>query len=195
MAGAVAVRTATFAPKDIADGSDVRLAAVPAYDLDAAVAHLGAAARIRTVSHQDPADNDIAEWDRLHAWLTTTYPETHRAMTRTILPNRTLIYHWAGSDASLPPIILMAHQDVVPVTDGEAAFSLRNQDFSVRSFRSNLVLRWEWRPGSTLTAVWQQDRRASRAEAETAGVSDMLGSLREPGRHDFVVKMSFWAPF
>src|SRR5690606_25866323 len=60
-AGTVAVRTATFAPKDIADGSDVRLAAAPAYDLDAAVAHLGAAAQIRTISHQDAADNDIAE--------------------------------------------------------------------------------------------------------------------------------------
>ena len=39
-------------------------------------------------------------------------------MTRTILPNRTLIYHWPGGDASLAPIIVMAHQDVVPVTGG-----------------------------------------------------------------------------
>ena len=39
-------------------------------------------------------------------------------MARTILPNRTLIYHWQGSDAALAPIILMAHQDVVPVTRG-----------------------------------------------------------------------------
>ena len=111
-AGTVAVRTATFAPGDIADGSDVRLAAAPAYDLDAAVAHLSAAAQIRTISHQDPADNDVAEWDRLHAWLAATYPATHRAMARTILPNRTLIYHWPGRDAALAPIIMMAHQDL-----------------------------------------------------------------------------------
>src|SRR3546814_18666910 len=39
-------------------------------------------------------------------------------MTRTILPNRTLVYHWPGSDAALAPIIVMAHQDVVPVTEG-----------------------------------------------------------------------------
>jgi len=118
MAGTVAVRTATFAPKDIADGSDIRLAAVPAYELPAAVANLSAAAQIRTISHQDPADDEVAEWDRLHAWLAATYPATHRAMTRTILPNRTLIYHWQGSDAALAPIIVMAHQDVVPVTEG-----------------------------------------------------------------------------
>ena len=118
VAGTVAVRTASFAPKDIADGSDVRLAAVPTYDLTAAVGHLSAAAQIRTISHQDPADDEVTEWDRLHEWLATTYPGTHQAMTRTILPNRTLIYHWAGSDPALAPIILMAHQDVVPVTEG-----------------------------------------------------------------------------
>jgi carboxypeptidase PM20D1 len=118
VAATVAVRTATFAPGDIADGSDVRLAAAPAYDLSAAVAHLSAAAQIRTISHQDPADNDVAEWDRLHAWLAATYPATHRAMARTILPNRTLVYHWPGSDPALAPIIVMAHQDVVPVTEG-----------------------------------------------------------------------------
>jgi carboxypeptidase PM20D1 len=117
-AGVVAVRTATFAPRDIADGSDVSLAPAPRYDLSAAVAHLSAAAQIRTISHQDAANNDLAEWDRLHAWLAATYPAVHGAMTRTILPNRTLIYHWPGSDASLAPIIVMAHQDVVPVTEG-----------------------------------------------------------------------------
>lgn len=117
-AATVAVRTAGFVPKDIADGSDIRLAAAPPYDLDAAVAHLSAAAQIRTISHQDPAENEIAEWDRLHTWLATTYPAMHRAMTRTILPNRTLIYHWPGSDPAAKPIIVMAHQDVVPVTEG-----------------------------------------------------------------------------
>ena len=118
VAGTVAVRTAGFAPTDIADGTDIRLTAAPPYDLSAAVANLSAAAQIRTISHQDPADDEVVEWDRLHAWLAATYPDTHRAMTRTILPNRTLIYHWPGSDASLAPIIVMAHQDVVPVTEG-----------------------------------------------------------------------------
>lgn len=114
----VGVRTASFAPKDIADGRDVRLATTPPYDLAAAVSHLSAAAQLRTVSNQDPADNDLAEWDRLHAWLAVAYPAAHGAMTRTILPNKTLIYHWPGGDPSLAPIIVMAHQDVVPVTPG-----------------------------------------------------------------------------
>ena len=48
------------------------------------------------------------------------------------------------------------------IETGTAAIRLRNSDFAVRSMRSNVVLRWEWSPGSTLYIVWQQDheRRA-----------------------------------
>ncbi|PKP72441.1 MAG: peptidase M20, partial [Alphaproteobacteria bacterium HGW-Alphaproteobacteria-6] len=39
-AATVAVRTASFAPAGIADAGDVKLAAAPAFDIDAAVSHL-----------------------------------------------------------------------------------------------------------------------------------------------------------
>lgn len=80
------------------------------------------------------------------------------------------------------------------VTDGAAAFTLRNSDFNVRSFRSNVVLRWEWRPGSTLYLVWQQDRGVSEAVGDRIGVGDMFRSLTAPGSNFFVVKLSFWLP-
>ena len=35
------------------------------------------------------------------------------------------------------------------------------RDFNTKSFRSNVVLRWEWKPGSTLFVVWQQNRAAT----------------------------------
>jgi hypothetical protein len=38
------------------------------------------------------------------------------------------------------------------------SFQVRNRDFNARSLRGNAVLRWEWRPGSTLFLVWQQSR-------------------------------------
>lgn len=81
------------------------------------------------------------------------------------------------------------------VTDGASAFTLRNDDFNVRSFRSNLVLRWEWRPGSTLYLVWQQDRHALEALGERVGPGDMFRSLSATGSNYFAVKVSFWAPF
>ena len=118
LARVVAVRTATFKPATQVDPAAVKIADATPVDQAQAAIHLSQAIQIRTISHQDKAENDWAEWDRLHAWLAATYPAAHKAMTREILPNKALVYTWPGSDPSLAPIILMAHQDVVPVTAG-----------------------------------------------------------------------------
>jgi hypothetical protein len=80
------------------------------------------------------------------------------------------------------------------VSVGDAAFTLRNRDFNTLSFRSNVVLRWEWRPGSTLYGVWQQDRSGLQTIGTPVGVSDMFRSITATGRNVFVVKTSFWVP-
>lgn len=117
--GAVlAVRTATFKPPAAVDTSSIRLASARPFDVAVAARHLGEAVRFRTISHQDPAEDQPAEWDRLHAWLQTTYPDAHRAMAREVVAGHALVYTWKGTDPSLDPIVLMAHQDVVPVTPG-----------------------------------------------------------------------------
>jgi len=75
---------------------------------------------------------------------------------------------------------------------GAAAFTLSNRDFNVRSFRSNVVLRWEWRPGSTLYAVWQQNRASSEPQGEHVGLGDLFGSLSAAGDNIFAIKTTFW---
>ncbi|WP_309644794.1 M20 family peptidase [Phenylobacterium sp.] len=114
----IVVRTATYKAPGSADLSQVKLAAPVTVDRDRAAQHLSQAIGFQTVSHQDKADDQPAEWDRLHAWLQATYPAAHAAMTREVIEDHTLVYTWAGSDPSLAPIVLMAHQDVVPVTPG-----------------------------------------------------------------------------
>jgi hypothetical protein len=49
---------------------------------------------------------------------------------------------------------------IYPAGQGEGAvsFAVPQRDFNVRSLRGNAVLRWEWRPGSTLFVAWQQTR-------------------------------------
>jgi hypothetical protein len=81
------------------------------------------------------------------------------------------------------------------VTTPEGSFTLRNLDFNVRSFRSNVVLRWEWRPGSTFYFVWQQNRQGTDATGAAARVTDMFRSVTAPGPNYLVVKTSFWLPF
>jgi len=114
----VLYRTATYEPPAAVDFSKVKLAAALPVDTAKAAEHLAQAVRIQTVSHQDIADNDPAQWDALRAWLVTTYPHAHAVMTREIVGPGALVYTWPGSDPSLPPIVLMAHQDVVPVSPG-----------------------------------------------------------------------------
>ena len=117
LGGVLAVRTATFAPAGVSDGSQIKVAPAPAFDLASAASHLGAAVRFLTVSNQDPAENKAEEWSKLQAWLQATYPKAHAAMQRRLI-GQTMLYTWPGSDPAAQPIILMAHQDVVPVTPG-----------------------------------------------------------------------------
>jgi carboxypeptidase PM20D1 len=117
----VLYRTATYEPPAAVDFSKVKLAPALPVDTAKAAQHLAEAVRIQTISHQNLADNDPTQWDKLHQWLVTTYPHAHAVMTREIVGPGALVYTWPGSDPSLAPIVLMAHQDVVPVTPGTEA--------------------------------------------------------------------------
>ena len=67
-------------------------------------------------------------------------------------------------------------------------------DFNIRSFRSNAVLRWEWRPGSTLFLVWQQDRAGDRDRIERVGPRSLLETLDAPGDNFLALKVTYWLP-
>jgi hypothetical protein len=67
-----------------------------------------------------------------------------------------------------------------------------NRDFNARSFRSNVVLRWEWRPGSTLFVVWQQNRAEVDPAGGRASLGDMFHSVAAPGDHVLAMKTTFW---
>ncbi|WZH35818.1 MAG: M20/M25/M40 family metallo-hydrolase [Microbacterium enclense] len=73
--------------------------------------------RIPTVSRVDPADVDTAAFDAFHAALARLYPLTHERLDREVVAGHSLLYRWAG-ETTAPPLVLLAHQDVVPV-DGQ----------------------------------------------------------------------------
>lgn len=74
-----------------------------------------------------------------------------------------------------------------------SSFEIEKENFTLRSLRGNAVLRWEWRRGSTLYLVWQQER-----EGETTLSSDLqlrrdlraLGGTRP--ENVFMMKVSYW---
>jgi hypothetical protein len=102
------------------------------------------------------------------------------------------------SGSTITPVVDPTTQNIVSYSvdpDGAGAataFSIDNPDFRTHSLRGNAVVRWEYRPGSALFFVWQQER------------SDYLpfeGNFR-PGREArqifgrpsnvFLVKATYW---
>ncbi len=76
--------------------------------------------------------------------------------------------------------------------DGTTDLFIQNPNFRFLSFRSNAVLRWEYRPGSTLFVVWQHGRRDFFNEGRF-DVGDGLDQLfRAPATNTFVVKLNYW---
>ena len=77
------------------------------------------------------------------------------------------------------------------VTAGSQTFDIDNEDFNERSFRTNAVLRWEWRLGSTLYLVWQQNRSAQLPYAP-ARPGQLFGALDARGENVLAIKVSYW---
>jgi carboxypeptidase PM20D1 len=96
------------------------IAPPPGDFVDAALVarHLGEAIRFKTVSHENPAEDDPAELDGLHRFLERSYPKMHAALEHEVVNGHALLYTWLGRDASLAPVLFAAHQDVVPVEPG-----------------------------------------------------------------------------
>ena len=64
-------------------------------------------------------------------------------------------------------------------------------DFNFRSLRGNAVMRWEWRPGSTLFVAWQQRRADSVAEEFQFG-RDSAALFDTRPDNIYLVKVNYW---
>jgi hypothetical protein len=82
---------------------------------------------------------------------------------------------------------------VDPDGNGPAgSFAFDNPDFSYQSLRGNVILRWEYLPGSTLYLVWTH----GRCDDESRGNFDLNRSFDRLFRADsdniFLVKATYW---
>ena len=78
------------------------------------------------------------------------------------------------------------------INDGISDASVSNPDFNFRQFRSNLVIRWEYLPGSTLYLVWSQGRTSSDTNGLFSYGNDLKDLFRITPRNIFLVKFSYW---
>lgn len=86
-------------------------------DADDVAARLAASLRFQTVSHQDRAEANTEAFLAFQAFLERSFPRVHASLQRERVGGLSLLYTWRGTDPAAPAVLLMAHQDVVPVSN------------------------------------------------------------------------------
>jgi Gly-Xaa carboxypeptidase len=87
-----------------------------------AAARLTGAVKIPTVTHDEigDLDKDPEDWKifyKMHDYLKETFPLVHKHLKVETVNKYSLVFTWEGEDESLKPLLLTAHQDVVPVAE------------------------------------------------------------------------------
>jgi len=78
--------------------------------------------------------------------------------------------------------------------DGTADFSFEKADFNFRELRTNLVFRWEYRPGSTFFLIWSHGRtsEAQAPDGRYVLAEDLSALADETGEHVVLAKLNYW---
>ncbi|HEX6536082.1 MAG TPA: DUF5916 domain-containing protein [Gemmatimonadaceae bacterium] len=76
--------------------------------------------------------------------------------------------------------------------DGASDLRFANPDFNFKQFRSTTVLRWEYRPGSTLFVVWSEGRSRFDPTGDFALGHDAGRLFRAPATDVLLVKLNYW---
>jgi hypothetical protein len=115
---------------------------------------------------------------------------------------RRLVY---GRDFGTLHVTPAANPDSTPATitvdadtlgGGAPSHSFPDPTFTFRSLRGNAVLRWEYRPGSTLFVVWTRSSRIPDLPRGDIRFGKDAGSLFEgPSENIFLVKVNYWLGF
>lgn len=84
------------------------------------VSNLAGAVQIDTqiTDNQPEVDDSPETWvqfQKFHTYLEKTFPQVHAKLEKITVNTYGLVFYWEGSDSSLKPLMLTAHQDVVPV--------------------------------------------------------------------------------
>lgn len=71
-------------------------------------------------------------------------------------------------------------------------YNFSQPNFNFREFRSNLVVRWEYRRGSTIYFVWSQGRSSSGSNGNFSYGNDMHDLFGTKAHNVFLIKLNYW---
>lgn len=113
-----------------------------AVDEAGAASRLAEAVRFKTLSSREDATLNADQFKALHALLQARFPKLHATLKREVVNELSLLYTWEGTDPKAQPIMLMAHQDVVPIAPGTEG------DWQVPPFAGQVRDGFVWGRGS-----------------------------------------------
>jgi hypothetical protein len=92
----------------------------------------------------------------------------------------------AGDYTDIRRLALPRSYSFAPVTIGN------DPDFSDKSLRGTIVMRWEYLRGSTLFLVWNMATNDDTRPGQFSPLRDLGAGFGAPGSHAFVAKLSYW---
>ncbi|HEX8254093.1 MAG TPA: DUF5916 domain-containing protein [Thermoanaerobaculia bacterium] len=95
----------------------------------------------------------------------------------------------AGDYHDLHSLAAARTRDYVPHTG-----TVDDPDFNFRSVRGSAVVRWEFRPGSALYVVWNENRAEEIIRGDFRFNRDLRAIPTAPSHDVFLVKVSYWLP-
>ena len=149
-------------------------------------------------------NNDQAQWvsayregDRTHY----VFGELRqRTTSMTLRLNYTLTPNLSVQLYGQPFVSAGRYERYKELIDGRAPYAGRfapfdypeSGDFKVLSFRTTNVMRWEYKPGSTLFVVWQQGREGFSSDGSFRLGRDYGDVFTAPYTNTFLVKLAYW---
>jgi hypothetical protein len=85
-----------------------------------------------------------------------------------------------------------AEMDGTVTVSHNGTYSFGRPDFTFGELRSTVVLRWEYRPGSAVFAIWSHGRTNSDDDGRFNLANDVTDLGRAPGEHIVMVKANYW---
>ena len=82
---------------------------------DEAIGRFTDALKLKTISHEDPANFDSAAFRAFNQLIIDHFPLVDSLLDKKLFNEFSHLFTWRGTDASLQPIVLMGHIDVVPI--------------------------------------------------------------------------------
>jgi hypothetical protein len=76
--------------------------------------------------------------------------------------------------------------------DGLPDYGFNNPDFNFLQFRSNFVVRWEFKPGSNIYFVWTHGRTGTENNADVSVGKSLSNMFKIYPNNIFLIKFNYW---